>query len=56
MTAGLAFLYYMGLIGFIGMARQGALSPEVAVWLPNLIFAVGGIVMLVRLEKPGTWT
>jgi len=53
MTAGLAFLYYMGLIGFIGMARQGALSPEMAVWLPNLVFAIGGIVMLVRLEKPG---
>lgn len=53
MTAGLAFLYYMGLIGFIGMARQGTLSPEMAVWLPNLVFAIGGIVLLVRLEKPG---
>jgi len=53
MTAGLAFLYYMALIGFIGMARQGALSPEMAVWLPNLIFAIGGVVMLARLERPG---
>jgi LPS export ABC transporter permease LptG/LPS export ABC transporter permease LptF len=53
MTAGLAFLYYMALIGFIGLARQGALTPEAAVWLPNLIFAIGGVVMLARLEKPG---
>ena len=53
MTAALAFLYYMALIGFIGMARQGTLSPEIAVWLPNLLFAIGGVVMLVRLEKPG---
>jgi LPS export ABC transporter permease LptG/LPS export ABC transporter permease LptF len=53
MTAGLAFLYYIGLIGFIGMARQGSLTPEAAVWLPNLVFAVGGLTMLARLEKPG---
>ncbi len=53
MTAMLAFVYYMALIAFIGMAREGKLSPEVAVWLPNLIFAIGGVFMLVRLEKPG---
>ncbi len=53
MTAVLAFLYYIALIGFIAMARQGTLSPEVAVWLPNAIFALGGMVMLARLEKPG---
>jgi len=53
MTAGLAFLYYIGLIGFIGMARQGSLTPEAAVWLPNLVFAIGGLTMLARLEKPG---
>src|ERR1700676_193149 len=53
MTAGLAFLYYIGLIGFIGMARQGSLTPEAAVWLPNLVFAIGGLTMLARLERPG---
>ena len=53
MTAGLAFIYYIGLIGFIGMARQGSLTPEAAVWLPNLVFAIGGLAMLLRLEKPG---
>ena len=53
LTAALAFLYYMGLISFISLARQGTLSPEAAVWLPNLLFAIGGIVMLARLERPG---
>jgi LPS export ABC transporter permease LptG len=53
MTAVLAFLYYMALIAFIGMAREGKLSPEAAVWLPNVLFAIGGVFMLVRLEKPG---
>ena len=53
LTAGLAFLYYMGLISFISLARQGTLSPEAAVWLPNILFAIGGIIMLARLERPG---
>ena len=53
MTALLAFLYYMGRISFVSMARQGTLSPEAAMWLPNLFFAVGGIFMAVRLERPG---
>ncbi len=53
MTVALAFLYYMGLISFISLARQGTLTPEVAVWLPNLLFAIGGILMVARLERPG---
>ena len=53
MTAALAFLYYMGLISSISMARQGSLSPEVAVWLPNVLFALVGIVLIARLERPG---
>ena len=53
MTAALAFLYYMARIGFVGLARQGTLSPEAAMWLPNALFAIGGLVMIARLEKPG---
>src|SRR5262249_43043132 len=53
LTAALAFLYYMALISFISLARQGTLSPEIAVWLPNILFAIGGSIMLARLEKPG---
>jgi LPS export ABC transporter permease LptF/LPS export ABC transporter permease LptG len=53
LTVALAFLYYMGLISMISMARQGSLPPALAVWLPNIVFAVSGVVMLGRLEAPG---
>lgn len=52
-TAGLAFLYYMGLISLIGLARQGTLPPEIAVWIPNVLFAAVGLAMTVRMERPG---
>lgn len=52
-TAGLAFLYYMGLISLIGLARQGTLPPEIAVWIPNVLFAATGLVMMIRMERPG---
>ena len=53
LTAALAFLYYMGLISLIGLARQGTLPVPVAVWMPNAALAVAGLVLLARLEKPG---
>ncbi|MEK7409620.1 MAG: LptF/LptG family permease, partial [Acidobacteriota bacterium] len=53
LTAALAFLYYMGLISLIGLARQGALPVEAAVWTPNALFAVAGLVFLARMERPG---
>jgi LPS export ABC transporter permease LptG/LPS export ABC transporter permease LptF len=53
LTVALAFLYYMGQISFISMARQGTLPAGVAVWLPDMAFAVFGIFTIGRLEKPG---
>lgn len=53
MTAGLAFLYYMGMITMNGQAKEHTLPIAVAVWIPNAIFAVIGIVLFVRLELPG---
>jgi len=53
MTTVLAFLYYMARISFVNLARKGTLSPEAAMWLPNVLFAIGGMVMIVRLERPG---
>jgi len=49
----LAFLYYMGLISLIGLAKQGKLPVEAAVWTPNALFAVAGMVMFRRLERAG---
>ena len=53
MTVAIAFLYYMAMIGFIGLARQGAVPAELAVWLPNLLLALFGAFLIARLERPG---
>ncbi|MCS7025183.1 MAG: LptF/LptG family permease [Bryobacteraceae bacterium] len=51
-TVGLAFLYYMGLISAIAVARQGALPPGISVWLPNLLFLALTLVLLTKVEAP----
>ncbi len=53
LTVALALIYYIGLGTLVSLSRQGKLSPAMAVWLPDLIFALFGIVMMTRLEKPG---
>ncbi len=53
LTVSLAFLYWMGLISLIGLAREGKLPVAAAVWLPNALLALAGLVFLARLEKPG---
>jgi LPS export ABC transporter permease LptG/LPS export ABC transporter permease LptF len=53
LTVFLAFLYYMGLISLINLARQNALPASLAVWLPNIVFALTGVVLVARLERPG---
>jgi LPS export ABC transporter permease LptF len=53
LTISLAFLYDIGMASLNKIARQGTLPPEIAVWIPNLAFALLGIAMLVRLESPG---
>jgi LPS export ABC transporter permease LptG/LPS export ABC transporter permease LptF len=53
LTVFLAFLYWIGLISLIGLARQGTLPVGIAVWTPNAIFAVAGLFLAARLEKPG---
>lgn len=53
LTVFLAFLYYMGLISLIGLAREGTLAVEVAAWTPNALFAIAGLILMARLEKPG---
>jgi LPS export ABC transporter permease LptG/LPS export ABC transporter permease LptF len=53
LTVLLAFVYYLGLITLIGLAKKGNFPVPVAVWTPNVVFAIVGIVLLLRLEKPG---
>lgn len=58
LTVVLAFIYYMGLISCVSMARQGTLKPEIGMWIPDAVFAVFALFTLARLELPGDrdWT
>ncbi len=53
MTVALAFLYYLGFITLIGLAKKGSLPVPVAVWTPDAVFLIAGIALATRLEKPG---
>jgi LPS export ABC transporter permease LptG/LPS export ABC transporter permease LptF len=52
LTVAVAFLYWISLITLIGLARQGSLPVPLAVWTPNALFALAGILLLVFLERP----
>jgi LPS export ABC transporter permease LptF/LPS export ABC transporter permease LptG len=53
LTVALAFIYWMGLIAANGLAKQHKLPVGVAMWIPNAVFALIGIILLIRLERPG---
>lgn len=53
LTVLLAFGYYLGLITLIGLAKKGSFPVSMAVWMPNAVFAVIGVILLARLERPG---
>jgi|SRR5579871_1138403 len=53
LTVALAFIYWMGLIGANGLAKQQKLPVGIAMWIPNVVFALVGLVLLARLERPG---
>jgi LPS export ABC transporter permease LptG len=53
MTVVVAFVYYLGFITLIGLARKGTLPVPVAVWTPDLVFALISAVLLSRLERAG---
>jgi LPS export ABC transporter permease LptG/LPS export ABC transporter permease LptF len=52
-TVALAFLYYMGLISLIGLARHGTVPVPLAVWTPNMVLAIIGLTLMIGLEQPG---
>ncbi len=53
LTTALAFVYWMGLIAANGLAKQQKLPVGIAMWMPNAIFAVVGVFLLTRMERPG---
>ena len=48
------FCYWLAFISLVRLARQRALPVPVALWLPNLLFLVAGLILVVRMEKPGS--
>jgi LPS export ABC transporter permease LptF/LPS export ABC transporter permease LptG len=52
-TVALAFVYWMGLIAADGLAKQQKLPVGIAMWIPNTVFAVVGVFLLARMERPG---
>jgi len=52
-TVVFALLYYTTYVSLVGLAKEGKVAAEIAVWTPNLIFAIAALVLLLRLEKPG---
>src|SRR6266568_4325397 len=46
-------VYYVGLIVGEDLGDQLIVSPFLAMWTPNLIFAAGGVFGLWRIRKPG---
>ncbi|MDZ7638424.1 MAG: LptF/LptG family permease [Bryobacterales bacterium] len=53
LTVALAFLYYVGLVTAVGLARGQTMPAWLAMWLPNILFGITGIFLILRLEKPG---
>ena len=47
------FCYYLAFVSLLGLARQKTLPVPVALWLPNAVFFMAGLIFLARLEKPG---
>jgi LPS export ABC transporter permease LptG/LPS export ABC transporter permease LptF len=47
------FCYYLSFISLVGLAKQRALPVPVAVWLPDIVFGLAGVVFLFRMEMPG---
>jgi LPS export ABC transporter permease LptG len=47
------FCYHLSSLTLIGFAKQRSLAVSTAVWLPDAVFTLAGIVFLYRMEQPG---
>jgi LPS export ABC transporter permease LptG len=47
------FCYWLAWITLIGQAKLGRLPVPLALWLPDALFGLAGIVLLWRMERPG---
>ncbi len=51
LTIVLVFIYYFVSLAGVSFARQGKLSPAFGVWLANVVFFLGGAVLLWRVDR-----
>ncbi len=47
------FCYQLVFISLIGLAKQHTIPVEAAVWTPNTLFMLAGLLLIARLEQPG---
>jgi LPS export ABC transporter permease LptG len=47
------FCYYVAYSTLTSFARSRALPVELASWLPNAVFGIAGLVMIILMERPG---
>jgi LPS export ABC transporter permease LptG/LPS export ABC transporter permease LptF len=52
-TVALAFIYWIGLIAAYALSKQQKLPVGLAMWIPNAVFALAGVFLLTRMERPG---
>ena len=46
-------VYWVGLIGGEKLADNGAAEPIVTMWITNVIFLVGGLLLVARMGRAG---
>lgn len=51
LTILLVFLYYFSLSAGIAFARQGKVSPVFGVWSADILFAIAGLFLLMRVQR-----
>src|SRR5215472_2236910 len=51
LTILLVFLYYFSLSAGIAFARQGKVQPALGVWSADILFALGGVLLLLRVQQ-----
>ncbi len=50
----LAFIcYYTSFVSLVNLARQRTLPAQIALWIPNAVIGIAGLIFLLRLELPG---
>jgi lipopolysaccharide export system permease protein len=51
LSIGISFLYYIVLAVLRSMAGNGYMNPLLAAWLPNIVFALIGLVLIVKRDS-----